>query len=154
MKKISLRTILIFTFAALSGGLLFYTSQNVQRAEDNLRAAQQAVLKEQEAIRVLNAEWAFLNSPARLETLAAEYLDLIPPGAGHIMPEVSSLPDFVLPEAYADGFQDISLSAHESEDTKLSKIFVKPRKKPIRRKAAAKKRFDTLLNELEKGGRE
>ncbi len=149
LRKISLRTLLIFSVAALSGGLLFYTSQNVQRAEGELREVRRVVLKEQEAMRVLRAEWAFLNSPARLEGLAAEYLSLRPPGAGHIAAEVSSLPDSVLPERSVDGFRDVSF-----ENSVASDVFVTPRRKPVRKNASVNKRFDALLNELETGGGE
>ncbi|MCK5284674.1 MAG: hypothetical protein KAJ86_03715 [Alphaproteobacteria bacterium] len=155
MKKNVLHIILFFTFAALSGGLLFYTSQSVQRAEDELYNIQVSVLKEKEAIHALKAEWAFLNSPARLEALALEYLDLVPPDVGQIISDASSLFESVpvLQDSFIEeNFHEISSSELKIEKEAFSSVFVTPRKKPIRKNAVIKKRFDTILNEIIAGG--
>lgn len=96
MKKIKLRTVFIFMLAALSGGMLLYTSQNVQQAERELSRIKISIAQEQESIRVLNAEWAYLNSPARLETLASDYLKMKAPLPAQFAPTPSVLPDHLI----------------------------------------------------------
>lgn len=59
-----------------AGVLLFQTSQGVQQKEAELVSLQQAVEKERKEIRVLRAEWDYLNRPDRLEALAAGYLGM------------------------------------------------------------------------------
>ena len=62
--------------ATLCGTLLFLTSQSVQRAEKNLFETSQSVLNEKESLRVLSAEWDYLNRPERLEALTRDNLDM------------------------------------------------------------------------------
>ena len=59
-----------------SGALLFQTSQSVQRAEYELSQAQRHVGTEEESLRILTAEWDYLNRPERLEKLTLENLDM------------------------------------------------------------------------------
>lgn len=82
MKKLSFRYIAVLAMAVLTGALLLHTSQQVQHAEDELRALNRAVQAEQETIDYLKAEWAYLNTPSRLEYLAQEFTGLVPPGEG------------------------------------------------------------------------
>jgi hypothetical protein len=89
--KIRVKTIIVFGLAAMAGGLLLYTSQEVQRAEQELRHMQSELAKEIELIRVLNAEWAYLSTPERLEELSGQYLDLAPEAAGQILPSLTSI---------------------------------------------------------------
>jgi hypothetical protein len=62
--------------ALLSGALLFWASQAVQRAEDNLYELSLKVSGEEESLRVLSAEWDYLNRPERLEKLVSENFDI------------------------------------------------------------------------------
>jgi hypothetical protein len=71
--KLRLSTILSLALAAGAGFILFQTSQNVQQAESNLRNIQTALAKEQDAMRVLETEWDYLNRPDRLEELARQH---------------------------------------------------------------------------------
>jgi hypothetical protein len=61
--------LLSLALAFCCGSLLFWTSQSVQRSEQNLEEAQSNVIKEQETLRVLTTEWDYLNRPERLEKL-------------------------------------------------------------------------------------
>ncbi|MGB0719113.1 MAG: cell division protein FtsL [Bdellovibrionales bacterium] len=79
LKPIRIRTFVVFACAALSGAALLHASQRVQEAENRLVQIQAETDKEQDAIRVLRAEWEYLNNPARLEALAAEFLHMAPP---------------------------------------------------------------------------
>ena len=86
MKGIKLRTFIAFALAGLSGAALLHTSQRVQHAEEVLKTTQAELAHEEETMRVLRAEWEYLNRPERLERLATEFLDLVPP-APEKMPE-------------------------------------------------------------------
>ncbi|MBP7721391.1 MAG: hypothetical protein KA155_02535 [Alphaproteobacteria bacterium] len=92
MKKIRLRTVFIYALAVLAGSMLLQTSQNVQQSEVELAAITADVNHENDSIRILKTEWAFLNSPGRLETLARQYLKLSPPDPGHISKDGTEIP--------------------------------------------------------------
>lgn len=62
--------------ACLAGTALFHTSQDVQDARIELRQVETEIAKEKDSIRVLQAEWNYLNRPERLEKLAKKHLDL------------------------------------------------------------------------------
>ena len=70
--------------AALAFGL-YKLKYEVQELEARSAAIQRAILSEQEAIRVLEAEWSFLNNPKRLAELAQRYLEVEPLGAGRVV---------------------------------------------------------------------
>jgi hypothetical protein len=89
--KVSSATALLL--ALLSGGALFWVSQQVQQGEREQRRLQHIIAQEGEAIRVLNAEWDYLNRPDRLEALAADYLKMEPAKADSLLLNVSSIPE-------------------------------------------------------------
>ncbi len=91
-RKIRLRTVAVFGFAAVMGALLLRTSQSVQQAEERLAILQAAISEEQDSIRLLNAEWAYLNNPERLEKLNAEFLHLMPPQPAAILSATDQIP--------------------------------------------------------------
>lgn len=76
MRKIVIRlsTVFVLMLAILSGASLFWVSQQVQQLEREQRVMHQQVSSEQEGIRVLSAEWDYLNRPERLEYLSSRYL--------------------------------------------------------------------------------
>lgn len=67
---------LCLVLAVVCGSLLFKTSQSVQRAEQDLKAVKGSLAFEMETLRVLSAEWDYLNRPERLERLTLENLDM------------------------------------------------------------------------------
>lgn len=71
-------TIFWLCLATLCGTILFHTSQEVTDGRSSLRKMEREVLREEESLRVLQAEWSYLNQPERLEKLANEYLELQP----------------------------------------------------------------------------
>ena len=93
MKVMKPRNFVIFALAALSGAILLHTSQSVQQAEDRLEILRSSVDREREQTRILKAEWESLNRPERLERLAKEFLDLVPPETDTFVDEASSLPE-------------------------------------------------------------
>jgi len=71
-------TLLWLILAAFCGITLFHTSQKVHDSRLRLAALSQDVGREEESIRVLQAEWSYLNQPRRLEKLAKIHLKLAP----------------------------------------------------------------------------
>ncbi len=70
---------------------LFEIKHEVQSLEEQLLRAQHKIRQERETIEVLRAEWSYLNQPARIESLAKEYLGLQPLGPDQIV-SVDRLP--------------------------------------------------------------
>ncbi len=64
------------TVAAVAVVLVFQLSDDVQRMEKELRTVQQQILRDQEAIHVLEAEWSYLNRPDVIEEMARRHLSL------------------------------------------------------------------------------
>ena len=147
MKKIRKRTLSVFLMAALSGGALLHVSQNVQQAEDKLSRYERSYDSEREAIRVLNAEWAYLNSPARLEALSRDYLDMEAPESGQMMPDVSVLPRADIVSPVVGKYQNIS---QEPEALESESVVLVPA--PGRKPKVTNGNFDDLLNKISKGG--
>lgn len=67
-----------FAFCVIVGGFLFQTTQRVNDGRQRLAALTQDIKTEEESLRVLQAEWSYLNQPDRLEKLSREYLNLSP----------------------------------------------------------------------------
>ncbi|RCK49914.1 hypothetical protein TH25_12980 [Thalassospira profundimaris] len=65
-----------FVMTVLIGVGTYWISHEVERLERRYAAIQSEILDEQESIHVFQAEWSYLNSPARIEKLAKEYLKL------------------------------------------------------------------------------
>ncbi len=78
MKKFLARlsTILVLMMVIVSGSALFWISQKVQQLERQQKSLTAQISEEKEGIRVLTAEWDYLNRPARLELLAQHYLGM------------------------------------------------------------------------------
>ena len=70
--------ILFFLTAASAALFLFHIKQEVRELEEELGIAQHNILRHQEAIQVLRAEWSYLNRPARIAELAERHLDMQP----------------------------------------------------------------------------
>lgn len=57
---------------------VFHLKREVHALEEELTRLSRNILAEEEAIQVLQAEWSYLNQPARLRDLAKRHLDLAP----------------------------------------------------------------------------
>jgi hypothetical protein len=79
--------------AFIAGIALFAVSQQVQRSERDMRVLKDQLAQEQEAIRVLRAEWDYLNRPDRLEALASKYLNMSPVHADSLLQSVKDIQD-------------------------------------------------------------
>jgi hypothetical protein len=94
-------TLFWICLAALVGFGLFHVKYKVQELEEELGRLNADIMREQEALHVLRAEWAFLNRPERLEDLNARFLHL-----GPLTPaQIGSLDDLPAraPEADTEG---------------------------------------------------
>jgi hypothetical protein len=82
--------------ATLVGVCLFLLKYQVQALEDELHAKQQQIERDRGAIRVLEAEWTYLNDPGRLRRLSEQHLGFGAPSAKQVV-TISQLP-------YRNGF--------------------------------------------------
>lgn len=80
----TVKTVICMLCALTSGALLLYTSQEVQDANRALRVSSHALREERETLRILEAEWAFLSAPSRLEAMLKARLSPERPDGGFI----------------------------------------------------------------------
>ena len=151
MKNLKPRTFIVYTFAAISGVILLNASQQVQEAQGRLDTYEKSIENEEEQIRMLRAEWASLNRPERLERLANEYLDLLPPAPDQMMDR--QMPTYVVDDS-EDDFEPV-LQPVSVKGAPPPKPQVKPQVKPNvpskkTREAEAEepKDFDALMGEI------
>ncbi len=130
-------TLLALAGALAAGALLFWTSQSVQRAEDKLARLEKAVAAERQALRVLRAEWAYLNRPDRLEELAGDHLGLAPVPSAAVGGDFTVVPDPFIP----------ALPAHKPERAVLT-----PQPAMVETEQGAS--FQGLLDSLNSSGEE
>jgi hypothetical protein len=78
--------LLLVSFALYNG------VYRVKAQERELKEMDMAIAREAEAIRVLKAEWSYLNQPERLQALARRHLTLSPTGAAQIV-VMANLPE-------------------------------------------------------------
>jgi len=92
MKRfLSVQSILVMAVAIVLGAALLYTSQATQDADGVLADLKSNIERENEAIALLEAEWAYLNSPQRLEKLAMEYYGVKTPSASQMMGDMEEV---------------------------------------------------------------
>ncbi|MFM9890779.1 MAG: hypothetical protein ACKVOE_09120 [Rickettsiales bacterium] len=77
-----------FACAAIGLYLVKYNAQCMQR---EVAALKHDLANEKESLHLLNAEWAYLNRPERLQELAEKHLELVPLDSRQIG-EVTALP--------------------------------------------------------------
>lgn len=70
--------------AVVVGISLFMLKYQVQALEDQLHAAHTQIEKDKSAIRVLQAEWTYLNDPGRLRRLSEQHLGFAAPSAKQV----------------------------------------------------------------------
>ena len=73
----------IILTALMSYGL-YNMKYEVRRLESRLAELQQTLTSGRQAVKVLHAEWAYLNRPARLQDLSGRHLDLQPVQVGQL----------------------------------------------------------------------
>jgi cell division protein FtsL len=70
--------------AVVVGISLFMLKYQVIALEDRLHAAHTQIEKDKSAIRVLQAEWTYLNDPGRLRRLSEQHLGFAAPSANQV----------------------------------------------------------------------
>jgi len=99
-----LKYFIVFALLVFSGWNLMNVSMQVQKMEGDVAVLDKKIAKEQEKIRVLNAEWAYLNNPERLEAAAALALGLKATKGEAVISKVDAIPEYVPDhEVGADG---------------------------------------------------
>ncbi len=83
----------VFLLVVLSGAMLMNVTRQVQDIENKIAKADREIEHEREAVRVLHAEWAYLNDPARLDALVSGGLDMDAPSVDGLVSTPDSLPD-------------------------------------------------------------
>ncbi|MEQ8247867.1 MAG: hypothetical protein RID42_09305 [Alphaproteobacteria bacterium] len=63
---------------------LFELKYEVRDLSQQKELLHKKIAEEQETLRVLHAEWSFLNQPERIQALVARYLDLGTPTASQV----------------------------------------------------------------------
>ncbi len=133
--------------AAVLGTALFLTSEQVQHTEKELAVVLENVSVEQDALRVLNAEWAYLNRPDRLEELSTTYLKLTPATANQLASTVDVLPNVFTP--ILPGTKPDAIPAAYVQANRVSMpTAVASAPAPIHKKNKMPPRFDQLMKNL------
>ena len=84
--------------------MVFKVSNEAGQLESDLKTAQREILRHQEAIHVLQAEWSYLNRPSEIADLAKRHLDMAPLSAAQIVePNYLPLRHAESPELAAQG---------------------------------------------------
>jgi len=112
---------------------------------------------EQTTLRVLGAEWEYLNSPARLEVLSGEYLELVPAEDGVAAVSADDLPSMEIPTESALIEPEIVASPDVVTDGATfqpASYIVSPKVKPSSSRSPAQRspkpqaQFDDVLKSL------
>ncbi|HEY8962997.1 MAG TPA: hypothetical protein VIN59_00900 [Alphaproteobacteria bacterium] len=79
--SLTMWSILLFLGSILMGGGVFAVTQAAKQHETGIEEINRSLLAERQSIRVLEAEWAYLSRPQRLEELMAMKQDqtMVPP---------------------------------------------------------------------------
>ncbi|MBI1326091.1 MAG: hypothetical protein GC136_00440 [Alphaproteobacteria bacterium] len=93
MKLFRLSVISSLLCAACFGGFLFWTSQQVQQIESKVKNERRDIASVSEHIRMLKAEWDYLNAPERLEKLASQYLGMVPSAPKNLSTDFTPIPE-------------------------------------------------------------
>ena len=70
---------------------MYLVKYKVQALEEELMAKREQISRDRGSIRVLEAEWTYLNDPGRLRRLSSQYLGFRPAVPQNVM-DVSALP--------------------------------------------------------------
>lgn len=157
MKLIFSHTFWVFIAAGLCGAMLLHISQKVQQAETHLSSLEAQINDEQVTLRVLGAEWEYLNSPARLEVLSGEYLELVPAEDGVAAVSADDLPPMEIPtESALIGPEIVASPDVVSDEATFQpasyilppKVKPSPPRSPAQRSLKPQKQFDDVLKNL------
>lgn len=147
---IRLTSLTALLLALAAGASLFWVSQQVQQVEREQRQLMTANLQEEESIRVLKAEWDYLNRPERLEELSAKYLKMAPASAETLVQSISLIPEpedsTVSPEEQAVQISTASGKSVEKPAVKLAPPVLS------QGEASQEEEFEKVLDNAGEGG--
>ncbi len=153
MKLFKVSVLLSIAAAVFAGALLFMTSQKVQQQEDRLAALRNASRQEVAHIRVLRAEWDYLNRPDRLEKLVSDHMGMDVVESGAVITDVNHVPEplMIAPPSRKPQFfaQPVSMGGSSDEDEQEQNIDA-PTTTPL--PVREEQNFNKLLGKLKKGG--
>lgn len=137
--------------AACAGGILFWVSQKVQDAERQKAAIEESLEHEQEALRVLKAEWDYLNRPDRLEAMAKKYLNMVPASSDTLLRPDDKIPEPV--EMLSDETPIFIGTSQEKPESKKKSIPTEAASPTLQSAEPAREdSFEKVLNGVAKGG--
>lgn len=124
MKITVLKYASVLLLTAVTGASLMVVSHKVRKAEVEILRLDRAVLEERELIRNLKAEWAYLNDPARLEVLSAQYLKFVPPVSSDLLSGFEQVPVVLPEEVPVQGVEsrEASIVGSQIQMTKISYV--------------------------------
>ena len=86
----------------VAGFATFKVKYAVQDIEEQLNRVHKQTIAEQQEIRVLTAEWTYLDQPERLADLNQRFLGLVPITAKQLQQRIDDIPLRALPPATPD----------------------------------------------------
>jgi len=101
MKRSFLSLFVIGTM--IMGAVLLQTKFTVQEKARELRALAAQIHKDREAIRVLEAEWAYRTTPNKLQEQSLEYLAMAPVSPRQVVMSVRDVPRRANPDEPVEG---------------------------------------------------
>lgn len=112
----------------VAGFALYRMKFETQQLQEHASKLSQQIVDDQAEIKVLNAEWAYLSSPQRLEQLASRYLSLQPAGPDQVALAVANIQ--TRPAALPEPALLDDASASQAETQVVQKIRVEGGVKP------------------------
>lgn len=97
-----LSAVVWFVLVLAAGFATFKVKYAVQDIDDQLTRVRKQTVAEQQEIRVLNAEWTYLNQPQRLAALNRRFLGLVPITAQQLQVKITDIP-WRTPQTAPDG---------------------------------------------------
>jgi hypothetical protein len=85
-------TILAAITAVIAGAAVLQLKLAVQEKADEVKAIAARIHEDREAIRVLEAEWAYVTNPRSLQDKSVRFLALMPPKAEQILEDPTVIP--------------------------------------------------------------
>jgi len=85
-------TVLAAVTAIASGVAVLQLKATIQSKKDDVRALARQIHDDREAIRILEAEWAYQSAPHVLQENSIRFLALMPPKAKQILSSPSIIP--------------------------------------------------------------
>ncbi|HEY8353121.1 MAG TPA: hypothetical protein VIK87_11295 [Sphingomonadales bacterium] len=83
--------LIAFILIVAAGTGLYQLKYNTQRLQQEVAALRQQIQADNEAVKVLRAEWTYLSRPDRMETLGQRYLALKPVAAAQVISSIEEI---------------------------------------------------------------